>query len=295
MSKTGRNDPCPCGSGKKYKKCCLPRQEAARTAAAPGEKDFIAELRPDLVEAVDQALQKLEQGEGKRVESEITRLLEENPDYHMTNYAMGVYQAIVAKTPAAAVLYFERAVAILPPFPEAHYNLGNAARQALDIPKAVEAFQAAERYSHDDGIADKARKELQWLEKTLLKSAPFPSLDAYLANARLFNRAFECLKRRQFSQATELFQRVLSENPKHVQSYGNLALAYAGLGRRADALACFDRALELDPNYEPAIQNRLITLNTREGEPFIPEAIRSVEYYADRVRAESQTGAPDGR
>lgn len=23
MSKTGRNDPCPCGSGKKYKKCCI--------------------------------------------------------------------------------------------------------------------------------------------------------------------------------------------------------------------------------------------------------------------------------
>ena len=22
MSKTGRNDPCPCGSGKKFKKCC---------------------------------------------------------------------------------------------------------------------------------------------------------------------------------------------------------------------------------------------------------------------------------
>lgn len=24
MSKTGRNDPCPCGSGKKFKKCCEP-------------------------------------------------------------------------------------------------------------------------------------------------------------------------------------------------------------------------------------------------------------------------------
>lgn len=22
-TKVGRNDPCPCGSGKKYKKCCL--------------------------------------------------------------------------------------------------------------------------------------------------------------------------------------------------------------------------------------------------------------------------------
>ena len=23
--KVGRNDPCPCGSGKKYKKCCMGR------------------------------------------------------------------------------------------------------------------------------------------------------------------------------------------------------------------------------------------------------------------------------
>jgi len=27
MSKVGRNDPCPCGSGKKYKKCCEPRDD----------------------------------------------------------------------------------------------------------------------------------------------------------------------------------------------------------------------------------------------------------------------------
>ena len=25
----GRNDPCPCGSGNKYKKCCLAKDEAA--------------------------------------------------------------------------------------------------------------------------------------------------------------------------------------------------------------------------------------------------------------------------
>ncbi|MBI3618623.1 SEC-C domain-containing protein, partial [Candidatus Peregrinibacteria bacterium] len=25
--KVGRNEPCPCGSRKKYKKCCLPRDE----------------------------------------------------------------------------------------------------------------------------------------------------------------------------------------------------------------------------------------------------------------------------
>jgi peptide deformylase len=29
-SKVGRNDPCPCGSGKKYKKCCLNKQGKTR-------------------------------------------------------------------------------------------------------------------------------------------------------------------------------------------------------------------------------------------------------------------------
>ncbi len=36
-SKTRRNDPCPCGSGKKYKKCCLPGHEEARKLI-PGEQ-----------------------------------------------------------------------------------------------------------------------------------------------------------------------------------------------------------------------------------------------------------------
>lgn len=33
MVKTGRNAPCPCGSGKKYKKCCLAKEEEARRSS----------------------------------------------------------------------------------------------------------------------------------------------------------------------------------------------------------------------------------------------------------------------
>ena len=35
MAKIGRNEPCPCGSGKKYKACCLSKDETAAIAAAP--------------------------------------------------------------------------------------------------------------------------------------------------------------------------------------------------------------------------------------------------------------------
>jgi hypothetical protein len=33
MAQVGRNHPCPCGSGKKYKQCCLANDEAASLAA----------------------------------------------------------------------------------------------------------------------------------------------------------------------------------------------------------------------------------------------------------------------
>jgi hypothetical protein len=39
--KTGRNAPCPCGSGKKYKKCCLSKDEAEKRASdAAGIPDY---------------------------------------------------------------------------------------------------------------------------------------------------------------------------------------------------------------------------------------------------------------
>jgi len=42
MSKTGRNDPCPCGSGRKYKKCCL-----AETFVQVGKEESIRKLPVD--------------------------------------------------------------------------------------------------------------------------------------------------------------------------------------------------------------------------------------------------------
>jgi len=39
MSKIGRNTPCPCGSGKKYKHCCLHQEQ---DHAAPQREDHRA-------------------------------------------------------------------------------------------------------------------------------------------------------------------------------------------------------------------------------------------------------------
>jgi hypothetical protein len=46
MSKIGRNDPCPCGSGKKYKKCCLPKEQQRSVAGRRKDEtdDFFEDL-----------------------------------------------------------------------------------------------------------------------------------------------------------------------------------------------------------------------------------------------------------
>jgi len=44
--KIGRNDPCPCGSGKKYKKCCYPdKTRAWKTAGSHESSAFTVELK----------------------------------------------------------------------------------------------------------------------------------------------------------------------------------------------------------------------------------------------------------
>ncbi|MDQ3036499.1 MAG: SEC-C metal-binding domain-containing protein [Myxococcota bacterium] len=52
--KLGRNDVCRCGSGQKYKKCCLPADEAARGA----------ELAADLAAKAEASSAAAEESEG---------------------------------------------------------------------------------------------------------------------------------------------------------------------------------------------------------------------------------------
>ena len=72
----------------------------------------------------------------------------------------------------------------------------------------------------------------------------------------------------------------LEIDPKNVQSWGNLGLAYAGIGEKGKALECLDRALELDPEYEVAAVNRIAIEKLSEGER-LDGKIDTVYYYRD--------------
>lgn len=278
MKNIGRNDSCNCGSGKKFKKCCLPKQEQI-TPANTSEKKFIAELHPEIDEQIDDILARMESGDQSGAR-EIETLFKKYPDYHTTNYAMGVVLAHFQKKHVQATPLFERAVEIFPYFGSAYFNLGSCYLKAVEIEKAIGAFRAAKKYAEDDDIAYRASDQLSSIEN-IVRTKSLPTLDAYIQNAQIFSQGFEALTDRRYEDAVTLLQMVLKKEPNCVQAFGNMALAYASLGKKFLAMECIDKALALDPLYEPAMVNRIAISKMTEGEPLAPRNIHETRYYAE--------------
>jgi tetratricopeptide (TPR) repeat protein len=92
MAKIGRNDLCPCGSGKKYKKCCLASDEAAARAARPALPAAVSARRPsvanhfqeqdELTEASNAVVDMVQAGNLDAAEQAAHELLARFPDVH---------------------------------------------------------------------------------------------------------------------------------------------------------------------------------------------------------------------
>ncbi len=83
MKKVGRNEPCPCGSGKKYKKCCMAKHEAARKALPPQrlqEMEKRAKEQEKLEKEVTRGFDLLMAGEYGKARKVAVRTLETYPE-----------------------------------------------------------------------------------------------------------------------------------------------------------------------------------------------------------------------
>jgi len=106
MGKIGRNAPCPCGSGKKYKKCCLSTQQDKKPSS--GRKQRFIPVFTDLDQLSNNVVDLIEQEKLDEAEAVSRRLLNEYPDQidGFNRLAM-VYEARGEKRKAAE--YYRRA------------------------------------------------------------------------------------------------------------------------------------------------------------------------------------------
>jgi len=81
LGAAGRNDPCPCGSGKKYKKCHLPADEQATIAPPPA---------PDAKELLTNAWRLFEQRRPGAAEKEFRAALDVDPSLQDAHVGIGM-------------------------------------------------------------------------------------------------------------------------------------------------------------------------------------------------------------
>jgi tetratricopeptide (TPR) repeat protein len=100
MAKVSRNAPCPCGSGKKYKKCCLLSQ-GGKTQAAEQPMRFIP-VYTELDQLSNSVVDLIKQNRWDEAEAASRKLLTDYPDQvdGLNRLAM-VYEARGEKNKAA--------------------------------------------------------------------------------------------------------------------------------------------------------------------------------------------------
>lgn len=164
---TGRNDPCPCGSGKKYKRCCqgsgefaepekspqlTPRQQLdiANSAFSLGD---ISRARQALEPLINRSRVsagvwalacRIEMGEKNFVKARdcIARAVELEPENYSYLYNYATALALSGEQ-EKAVLMFERALAVKPDLWVAYHNLAHALRDLGRSSEAVERYLRA--------------------------------------------------------------------------------------------------------------------------------------------------------
>jgi tetratricopeptide (TPR) repeat protein len=239
VAQTGRNDVCPCGSGKKYKKCHLQQDEAAASPPAgppepqehidngwrlfeqrrPGaaEKEFrkALELKPELPEAlVGIGMARLQTGDNDGARKELSAVIKLSEPLAADLVQQGVKDAFSRKEAQAYI--------------RASHALGCL---AYDQEKYDEALESLGRvYAVDEGtVGIEARLIAAKTQVKLGKPAEsIPVLEPVVKNEEASSRA-------------QL----------------GLALAHFASGDRAKAETALNQALAANPHFGKALLGKL--------------------------------------
>ena len=214
--KPGRNDPCPCGSGKKFKKCC-----AAKPEDHPTAQDIAAKTTAPTPAECSQLAALFNAGRYAELENLAHLLVDQYPD---SGLAWKVLGASLSAQNKEALPALQRATELLPDDAEAHSNLGNALRGIGQLDDAVESYRRALEIKPDfAGALSNLGNVLQDLG--------------------------------QLDDAVASYRRALEVQPDFAKAHSNLGNALQGLGRLDDAVASYRRALKIQPGFAEAHNN----------------------------------------
>ena len=179
----GRNDPCPCGSGKKYKKCCFKRDLEIRRRRLKERRQWEAEWEKE----------KWELPEGEMADG-----TERGPE---TDEMQEVERYSAPEEPES-------------PYPQIPESLPEITDEEEEI---IETWCAEYRHAFKNRDADK----IQELIEAFMEEHPDLLVHLGLHEEALFELGAELGRRGEHSRYAELLRRIRREHPEvYVRSYG---------------------------------------------------------------------------
>ena len=293
MKKIGRNDPCPCGSGKKHKQCCLPR-----------EKLLGARRRSEMASAalqISQTLQAAQEhhraGRLPQAETLCKQILQVKPDHPDTlqllgmiahqhgksNMAVELINKAIRANPTNAIYFnnlgvvyralgrldeaiacYRKALMSKPDYAEAYNNLGNTLNDQGKLGDAIVFYHKALTIKPDYADAyynlGHALNSQGKLDEAIVCYQKVLSINPYSAEAHN-NMGAILNDQGKLDEAIDCYQKALSINPYYAEAHNNMGATLNGQGKLDEAIDCYQKALSINPYYAEAYHNLGIIRN----------------------------------
>ena len=239
--KPGRNDPCPCGSGKKFKHCCEGKVQPLPASPAPAE--------------LGQLVMLFNTGRHAELESRVRPQLKQQPNSGIAWKLFGLALLMQGKEALPAL---QKTVQLLPNDAEAHSNLAGALRDAGQLEDAVascrRAIQIRPDYAEAHNNLANVLKDLGQFDEAVASYRRALALKpAFAAAHNNLGVALQALNK--FDEAVTSYRRALEIDPNFVEAHNNLGGILGELGQLDDAVLSYRRALAIKPDYAEAHSN----------------------------------------
>jgi protein O-GlcNAc transferase len=278
----GRNDPCACRSGKKYKRCCLARMTAA------GMRKPSPTSPPENDQLLARALEMHQAGQIREARSLYSEILHSDPSHVDALHFAGL-AAHQTGDSRLAISLMERSLKIGPGRAHQYMNFGQVLQVSGLLDRAIASYEKA--VALDSGAETGHVK----MGTALLEaSRPADAAKSFLKALRIQAESYEATSGLGIAlqmmgrpgQAIVFFQKAISLKPASVSTLNNCGIALCDLGRIDDAVACYRQALDHAPDSVENLSNLGEALR-KKGE--LEESVRcckhAIEIQPDFVSA----------
>ncbi|MFM9971987.1 MAG: tetratricopeptide repeat protein, partial [Burkholderiales bacterium] len=273
--KIGRNDPCSCGSGKKYKLCCggsqgialaprssvdetlrlaIEHHQAGRLPIADSLYRQVLLSHPDHAEAnFFSGMLARHMGDLDLAENRFTKALQTNPRYAAAAVSLGNVHLARGHLDAAEKNY-RIAIAVDGSILEAHVHLGNVLQSRGHTDQALSSYRRA-------------------LEVNPNSAEILGNLGNALQATGEFNEAIAC------------YDQALAIRPNSAELLSNLGISLNSNGNADQAIERLNQSTSIKPDYGPAHYNLAIALQSKGNiESAITSYRRALDFLPNNAR-----------